>query len=301
MKPLIDKNKVNLSLYDPAVLSLYQTLNGGYNALPFAVYPAAMYYNPKLFDEAGLKYPPSKYGDKYTMPDGTQVDWNWDTVAKIAQILTVDKAGNDATSAKFDPANIVQYGFTFGSDAPRLQLDDLQPAAFFDPATNKVTIPAEWRKGLQWISDAIWKLHISPNAAASASTLLQPSPFNSQNVAMAAQQLWFACCLSDTAGKLKWDLGVMPMGFDGKYHNPVDADTFRLYKGSENPDAAFVVLQYLLNDAVPKLAPSYGAFPALAKYQQAWIDAENAKYPQGVHWQVAVDGLKYTNSGKLAS
>jgi len=299
LKPLIDKNKVDMSLYDPAVLSLYQTLNGGFNAIPFAVFPAAMYYNPKLFDEAQLSYPPSKYGDKYKMPDGTMVDWNWDTVAKIAQLLTVDKAGLDATNAKFDPKSIVQYGFTFGNDGPRLQLDDLQPAAFYDPATNKVTIPDEWKKGLQWISDSIWKLHISPNAAAAASTLLQPSPFDSQNVAMAAQQLWFACCLSDTAGKLKWNLGVMPMGFDGKYHNAVDADTFRLYKGSKNPDAAFVVLQYLLNDAVPKLAPAYGSFPALAKYQQPWIDSENKTYPQGVNWQAAIDGLKYTNPSNL--
>jgi len=141
LAPLIAKNKVDLSAYDPTVLSLYQTLNGGFSAIPFAVFPGATYYNPKLFDEAGLKYPPHKYGDMYTMPDGTKLPWNYDTVLKIAQILTVDKNGNDATSAKFDPTNIVQYGFTFGSDAERLQLSFLQPAAFYDPATNKVAIP----------------------------------------------------------------------------------------------------------------------------------------------------------------
>jgi len=294
IKPLIDKNKVDTSAYDPAVLALYQTLNGGFNALPFAVYPSAVYYNPKLFDEANLKYPPHKFGDMYTMPDGTQAPWNFDTVLKIAQILTVDKNGNDATSAKFDPTNIVQYGFTFGSSGPRLQLDDLQPAAFYDPTTNKVAIPDAWKKGIQWYSDSIWKYHVNPNSAAQASTLLQPNPFDSQNVAMDEQALWFACCLADTAGKLKWDLGVVPQGFDGQYHVAVDADTFRMYKGSQNPDAAFTFLMYLLTDAVPKLAPAYGAFPALAKYQQAWLDVENAKYPQGVDWQSAVAGLKYT-------
>ena len=45
------------------------------------------------------------------MPDGTEVDWNYDTVKEIAQILTVDENGKDATEAGFDPTKIVQYGF----------------------------------------------------------------------------------------------------------------------------------------------------------------------------------------------
>jgi multiple sugar transport system substrate-binding protein len=299
LKPFIDKNKVDLSVYDPSLLSLYQTLNGGFSALPFAVYPSATYYNRDLFTEAGLSFPPAKYGDKYKMPDGTMVDWNYDTAAKISQILTVDSNGNDATSAKFDPTKIVQWGLGFGYDAPRLILTNIQPSAFYDPASNAVKISDDWRKALQWYSDAIWKTHIIPNATSKASTLLQPTPFDSGHVAMTITPLWFTCCLTDTVGKLKWDLGVVPMSPDGKYHNAIDADTFRLYKGSKNPDAAFSVLQYLLNDAVPELAPAYGAFPAQAKYQQGWIDSKNKTYTQGVNWQAAIDGLKYSNPSNL--
>jgi multiple sugar transport system substrate-binding protein len=300
LKPLIDKNKVDLSGYDPSLLSLYSTLNGGFSALPAYVYPSATYYNRDLFTEAGLAFPPAKYGDKYKMPDGTMVDWNYDTLAKIAKILTVDAAGNDATNAKFDPTKIVQYGFNFGWDGPRLQLTNLQPSAFYDAATNTVKISDDWRKAIQWYSDAIWKDHFIPNATASNSTLLAPPPgFDSMHLAMTVTPLWFTCCLTDTVGKLKWDLAAVPMSFDGKYHNAVDADTFRLYKGSKNPDAAFTVLQYLLNDATPELAPTYGAFPALAKYQQAFLDAKNKTYTQGVNWQAAVDGLKYTNPSNL--
>ena len=36
-------------------------------------------YKKGLFDEAGLNEPPHKYGDQYKMPDGTMVDWNYDT------------------------------------------------------------------------------------------------------------------------------------------------------------------------------------------------------------------------------
>ena len=69
----------------------------------------AKHNNVDLFDEAGLNYPPSSFDEKYVMPDGSEVDWNYDTVAEIAKILTVDANGNDATSADFDPGNIVQY------------------------------------------------------------------------------------------------------------------------------------------------------------------------------------------------
>ena len=81
--------------------------------LPFAVFPSAMFYNKALFDEAGLNYPPGAYGEKYVMPDGSEVDWSWDTVAEVAKLLTVDVNGKNATEADFDKTQIVQYGFTW--------------------------------------------------------------------------------------------------------------------------------------------------------------------------------------------
>ena len=88
-----------------------------------------LFYTKSLFEEAGLAEPPHKYGEKYTMPDGTQVDWNYDTVREIAKILTVDKNGKDATQAGFDPDNIVQWGF-------EPQRDDLRGlGAYFGAGT----------------------------------------------------------------------------------------------------------------------------------------------------------------------
>ena len=50
-------------------------------------------------------YPPHEVGDQY---EGKE--WTWATVRELAMKLTVDANGNDATSADFDPANIVQCG-----------------------------------------------------------------------------------------------------------------------------------------------------------------------------------------------
>ena len=74
--------------------------------VPYATYPSFLYYNKKLFDEAKLPYPPTKVGDLY---DGKP--WDMEAVRELGMKLTVDKNGNDATSADFDPENIVQWGF----------------------------------------------------------------------------------------------------------------------------------------------------------------------------------------------
>ncbi len=299
LKPLMDKNKYDLSEFDPSLVKLYATLNGGYNAIPFAVYPTVTLFNKALFDEASLSYPPQKFGDKYKMPDGSMVDWNYDTALAIAKILTVDKSGNDATSSSFDPKNVVQYGLDFQYAAQRLILDDLQPSAYYDATSNKVQFNADWQKAFQWDWDAIWKYHVRPGATASASTLLQPSNFDSGHVAMTFVPIWYTCCMTDTAGKLKWDMGVVPNSFDGKPHVATDADTFRVIKSTKNPDATFTVLSYLLKDAVPTLAPTYGAFPARASAQQGWIDSQSKTYTQGVTWSVIKASLAYVNPSNL--
>ena len=110
LAPLIASTNYDLSGFPPDAVDIYK-LDEGQVGIPFAIYPSVLFYAKSLFDEAGLAYPPHKYGDKYTMPDGTQVDWNYDTIRQVAKILTVDKNGKDATQEGFDPANIVQWGF----------------------------------------------------------------------------------------------------------------------------------------------------------------------------------------------
>jgi multiple sugar transport system substrate-binding protein len=292
LKPFLDKTNYDLSGLDPALLDLYATANGGYSAIPFGVFPSLLIYNRDLFDEAGLKYPPQAFGDKYEMPDGTMVDWNYDTLAVIAKLLTVDANGKTPADADFDPSKTTQFGLTQGYERIRLLLTQLQPEVFYDVSTKKVNAPASWEKGVQWWYDRVWVDHSMPTDSYTNSELFgSGNPFNSGNVAMVISPLWYTCCISGSVGKFEWDMAVVPQSFDGEYHVAMDADTFRMTKGSAHPDEAFTVLTYILNDAVPKLGPTYGAFPALTKYQQSWIDSKAAQYDWDVKWQVAIDSL----------
>jgi multiple sugar transport system substrate-binding protein len=298
LQPLVDATGYDLSAYDPSLVDLYRTADGQLVGIPFAVFPSMIYYSRDLFDEAGLNYPPQEFGAAYVMPDGTEVPWDFNTVAEIAKILTVDVNGNDATMEGFDPANIVQFGFSFQWDALRLQWTNIQPEVLYNPEDNTVAFPESWVTATQWLQDGIWGSHFIPSATYAASELLNAgNPFSSGKVAMAHSPLWYTCCLGDSVGNFEWDAAVVPMSLDGEYHVATDADTFRLTKGSDNPEEAFVVLSYLLNEGVPTLTPVYGAFPARPEYQQAFLDSKDAQYDWGINWQVAVDSLAYNNPG----
>jgi len=296
LTPYIESTGYDLSVFDPALVDLYRTADGALVGIPFAVFPSMTYYNRGLFEEAGLNFPPQEFGANYVMPDGTEVPWNYDTVAEIAKILTVDTNGNDATSPDFDPTQIVQFGMNFQWAQMRLMWTHFQPEAWYDEASGKVTIPESWRAASQWIQDAVWKSHFYPSTTYDGSELLGTgNAFQSGNLAMAITPLWYTCCLGGSVGNFEWDFATVPMSPDGKYHVATDADTFRLTKGSKNPEAAFKVLSFLLDEAVPTLAPLYGAFPARPEYQQAWIESKDAQYNWGINWQVPVNSLAYNN------
>ncbi len=62
-----------------------------------------LYYNKKLFDKAGVAYPPA-VADKA---------WTWAQFVEAAKKLTVDKNGKNATQAGFDAKNTVTYGVDY--------------------------------------------------------------------------------------------------------------------------------------------------------------------------------------------
>lgn len=298
LTPFVESTGYDLSVFPDALVDLYRTPEGELLGIPLAVFPSITYYNRGLFEEAGLNFPPQEFGAPYVMPDGTEVPWNYDTVREIAKILTVDANGNDATSADFDPEQIVQFGMNFQWAAMRLIWSDFQPEDWYDEETTTLTIPDSWRTATQWFHDGMWTEHFIPNTTYGSSELFGAgNVFQSGNLAMAVVPTWYTCCLGDSVGSFEWDIAVVPQSLDGEYHVATDADTFRMTKGSANPEAAFTALSYLLNEAVPTLAPVYGAFPARPEYQQTWIDSKDEQFNWGINWSVIPASLEYNNPG----
>jgi multiple sugar transport system substrate-binding protein len=305
ISPQIESSGFDTSIFDPALVKFYQTEEGQVG-LPFAVFPGALYFVPALFDEAGLNYPPQVYGEKYVMPDGSEVDWNWDTVTKVAKILTVDKNGNDATSPDFDKTQIVQVGYVG-------QWQSIQSVATFYGGAAKIyegdskgnfksAIPDSWKEAFQWYYDGMWgdEPFIANGPLAGSPEFLAGNVFNSGKAAMGLTQTWYTCCLGEFADAgNEFQLAIQPMGTDdGEVHGRVDADTFRIWKGTKNPEAAFEVLAYLITTGADKLLPVYGAMPAVPSKTQAFFDQKSKDYPfvTKESWDVFVQGLAYPDT-----
>jgi len=306
--PYMQSTNYDTSKFEEALTKMYQT-DQGTVGLPFAVYPSALFYNTKLFSEAGVNPPPAKYGDKYAMPDGTEVDWNWDALTKVAQLLTIDSTGKNSTEAGFDVTKAVQYGFSFAWEGHPAYWGTYQVngGQLLVPGGSKGTyaanIPDGWKAAWQWVYDGIWGANpYIPNAAvAGGADFDSGNVFASGKVAMIDNPSWYLCCLSDlTKAGGEFDFGIMPIGRDGKVAGRVDADTFRIWKGTKNPAEAFTFLAYLIDTGINKLVvgtpdqkPAYGAIPSQTSLRGPWLDAQKASFPFVQNWQTLIDGLNY--------
>lgn len=293
MQPLVDKMNYDLSDFDPALVDFYRVEEEGLLGLPFGIYPSFIFVNKDLFDEAGLPYPPQEFGAPYVDAEGNEKEWNMDTLKELALLLTVDKNGNDATSADFDKENIAQFGFG-------IQFTDARGfGTFFGPGSlvdenGNAQIPEVWAEGWKWVRDAMWKDYFHPNGPnGNSDYMAQGNWFQTGNIAMDFIHLWYAgCCMGEFKGT--WDTAAVP-SYKGKITAKMHADTFEIHKDSKNPEAAFKVLSYLVGPAAEDLLPVYGAMPARLSMQDEYFETFNeTNFPgQEINWQVVKDSMAY--------
>jgi multiple sugar transport system substrate-binding protein len=305
MTPLIANAAFDMTKY-PAKLvdTMKDGQTGALLGIPYAVYPSYIFFNKDLFDEAGLKYPPQKVGDKYTMPDGTKVDWNWDTVRNIGMLLSVDKNGKDATQAGFDPASQTQFGFEFQWTEGRRLASAFGAGSLVAADGKTAQFPDDWKTAWTWYYNGIWKDHFIANDTERNSDLLaKGNVLSSGHAAMGHMFQWYICCMSPDATKAgnfkKWDIAVMPTNAAGATTAPINIDTFTISKDSPVADRAFEAMSYLVTRL--DLMALYGGTPAVGdqlKYFKDVVDPTFTKQFPGnvVNWQVALDMEAYAES-----
>jgi multiple sugar transport system substrate-binding protein len=285
---LIAQHGVDLSAYDEAALRPYRDGQGRLIALPYALYPSFIYFNKDLFDAAGLAYPPQRFGEQY---EGKT--WDMDALRALAMRLTLDKSGNNPTEPGFDATQIVQFGFV-----PQWNESAISEGAFFGAGDltgydNSATIPDSWKAAWKWFYRARHVEHFVPDAAYTNSDELgQGNVWKTGKVAMAWTHLWYTCCF-EAADVPRWDIAVVP-SYQGTTTAKLHADTFGIMKATKDPEAAFKVYMFLLNNE--ELRALYGGLSAITSEQPAFFATLDQKYaPNTVTWQVALDSLAYAD------
>ena len=290
---LIAESGFDLSQFPQEAVDFMNVGGEGQIGIPFASYPSMLFYHRDMFDEAGLEYPPHAYGDPYIL-DGEEVAWDFETLAELAKRLTVDEAGNDATSPDFDPETIVQWGY-------EPQYQDLRAIGSYFGSGSLVAddgttaqIPEHWADAWKWHYNNVWEDHTTMNLAQrDAPEQGNGNAYNSGKVAMALTHLWYTCCIGDAGDD--WDLAAVPEN-NGTATSNFNADTFRIWKDTEHPEEAFEVLSYLVGEASAELLQVYGAMPANPDDQDAFFEGLDETYTQGVDWQVARDSMSYPDN-----
>jgi len=293
LSDLIESTGYDTSQFAEGSVEFFNVGGEGQIGLPFASYPSMLYYHRDMFEEAGLEEPPHAYGDPYVL-DGEEVTWDMDTLAELARRLTVDVNGNDANSADFDPANVVQWGY-------EPQYQDLRAVGSYFGSGSLVAedgttaqVPEHWADAWKWVYDGIWEDHsIMTLAQRDAPEQGNGNAYNSGKVAMALTHLWYTCCIGDAGDD--WDIAAVPE-YNGTATSNFNADTFRIWGDTEHPDEAFEVLTYLIGEASGELLQVYGGMPAIEADQDAFFAGLDETYTQGVDWQVARDSVAFADN-----
>ncbi len=112
---------------------------------------------------------------------------------------------------------------------------------------------------------------------------------------MIVHPIWFTCCIGNVRD---WDAAAIP-SYNGSVGGRIDADTFRIWKGTRHPLAAFEAMTYLVGEGVDILIiggdqpAAYGALPARTANQDAWQAAKEIQFPWVRNWNVVLAGLNY--------
>ena len=200
--------------------------------------PLILFYNPGVFDEAGVEYPSAD-------PDNP---WTWEEVLEAAKKLTVDADGNTADSENFDPANIVRYGLMF--DSWHFQFDGVLNSfggSWLADDGSFGLNSEESIRALQFMSDLVNVHHVSPSPLQFANMPALDVSLLSGQVAMTLDGAWDMLTFCEQGKPGQYDMAAFPTSGDGDNPTTIGLMALTAFKTDNDPDATWQLFKWLNN------------------------------------------------------
>jgi multiple sugar transport system substrate-binding protein len=162
-----------------------------------------LYWNHKIFEEAGVDAPPTT----------GETAWTWDQFVENAKLLTKDGDGRNATDPDFDASNIRTYGTTVPYWLPMVWSNGGALAS--EDGTQFLLSSPESIEVFQALQDLIYVHHVSPTPAAAESLPATDILMRTGKLAMDINGMWKTLDYANSEG-LEWGMGVLP-----KFKEPI--------------------------------------------------------------------------------
>jgi multiple sugar transport system substrate-binding protein len=232
---------LDMSIYLPGVLEPGQ-VNGQQYLLPKDFSPLAVYFNKKVFDEAGVDYP----------EDG----WTWDEFRETAQALTQDTDGDGQTDVwGVQLPGPWTTGFEYWVAATGGSLISEDGSQFVGHLDSPETLAA-----VQFYADLYHEYQVAPPPADMNVFGGGNSEFDNGQAAMRIFGRWPQSGMKENPNI---DLGLVGLPQQEKRANVLFWGGFGIYSGSENPEAAWRFLRFYVGEQGAEVWKDW-ALPAVA-------------------------------------
>ncbi len=208
------------SQFFPTALETFRW-KGHQHALPWNGGQQMVYYNRRLFREAGL-------------PDPPPMDWTIEQFTDACVRLTKDLDGDGRTDqfgyelASTWMNSLLPYLWIFGGD-------------IVDPAARSCTVNSpEGIRTLQWLRDLRYRLHVSPTPA--EFTGAAGAIFMTGKLGMEINGPWRMPFMRET--DVDWDIWHVPVGPGGERWSRGTWDGLAMYRHSKVKEAAWRWIRY---------------------------------------------------------
>lgn len=261
-KEIIDRFTIGSSLY----------------VLPRDIAPiCCVYYNKKMFDESGVKYPKD--------------NWTWDDLLRTAKKFT-KKDSNGA---------ITQYGYV--DDWPIWEAFVYSNGGAMVDNTQNPTKCVMDRKAvidaIQFRADMINKYKVipSPSQMTAMGGMGTGDMFVSERVAMFFSGLWKTPIFRTQISGFDWDVAMFPKSPNGIRAFPTGGSGYAIVKTAKDKAMAWKLITYLAGaEAQKKLAATGLAQPAMKKIAESDLFLDGKK---PLHKAMLLDAVQYVKFAPL--